>query len=198
MIGGINSTNAYIIEIDFKGIESTDYRTGLYLGGFLSKSYLGVKWISELILQRKRMLNGTDGRMDVSILEKIKIDAISLGLNASFDISDIEFTLGPYLSYAIRGESTYASISKPFNEANDVSINRYTLELKEDEVNRMELSGKLGVLYYLTNSFQLGISYELSFTPIHSQNGYLRYSQEKEYFSVLRFGLRYRLGELKQ
>ena len=67
LIGGINNSN-----ILGEDVEETKPRIGFYLGAFLTKNYLGLKWIPQIIFQQKGMTKNIDGFFDVSnVLEKI-------------------------------------------------------------------------------------------------------------------------------
>ena len=50
MIGGINHANIF-----GQDVKETESKTGLYFGAFLTKNYLGLKWIPQIIFQQKEM-----------------------------------------------------------------------------------------------------------------------------------------------
>ena len=61
---------------------------------------------AETIFQQKGMTKNIDGFFDVNnVLEKLQAHYITLAVNASFEIADIEFAVGPCVSYAVTGES---------------------------------------------------------------------------------------------
>ena len=190
LIGGLNNSN-----IRGQDVEETESRTGFYLGMFLTRKYLGVKWLPELVFQQRGMTKSVEGFFDVyNVLEKLQANYITLGLSTSFDISDIEFIAGSYIGYAITGESIAWDFPKNGN------IYTRNVPIKEDEFfSRTEFGTKLEVLYYVTNILQFGINYEMSFTPVYPTNEYgsNRFWEPRGnfYYSVLKFGFRYVLVE---
>ena len=217
MIGGINNANIY-----GQDVKETESKTGLYLGAFVTKNYLGIKWIPEIIFQQKGMKKNVDGFFDVSnVLEKLQANYITLGVNASFEIADIEFAVGPCVSYAITGESIVWDFPKTGN------VYTRNISIKDDELfSRTEFGGKLEVSYYINNHLQICVDYEISLTPIYRDKEQERSSvslpsspsgddpiltpplinannlsafwdpEGAFYYSVFKFGFRYRLGDI--
>ncbi|MDB4250922.1 outer membrane beta-barrel protein [Flavobacteriales bacterium] len=197
LIGGINNSN--ILGGD---VEETKPRIGFYLGAFLTKNYLGLKWIQQIIFQQKGMTKNIDGFFDVNnVLEKLQAHYITLAVNASFEIADIEFAVGPCVSYAVTGESIVWDFPKNGN------VYTRNVSIKEDELfSRTEFGGNVGVSYYINNLVQICANYEMSFTPVYKnkkQETYLVNSNSSSafwdpegtfYYSALKFGLRFRLG----
>ena len=198
MIGGINHANIF-----GQDVKETESKTGLYLGAFLTKNYLGLKWIPQIIFQQKGMKKNVDGFFDAyNVLEKLQANYITLAVNASFEIADIEFAVGPCVSYAVTGESIVRDFSKNGN------VYTRNIPIKEDDLfSRTEFGGNVGVSYYINNLVQIGVNYEISFTPIYKNKKQEAYfvninsssafwdPQGAFYYSVLKFGFRYRLGD---
>ena len=196
LIGGINNSN-----ILGEGVEERKPRIGFYLGAFLTKNYLGLKWIPQIIFQQKGMTKNIDGFFGGSnVLEKLQANYITLTVNASFEIADIEFAVGPCVSYAVKGESIVWDFPKNGN------VYTRNVLIKEDELfSRTEFGVNVGVSYYINNLVQICANYEMSFTPVYKnkkQEMYLVNSNSAFsnpegafYYSVLKFGLRYRLGD---
>ena len=82
--------------------------------------------------------------------KKLQAHYITLAVNASFEIADIEFAVGPCVSYAVTGESIVWDFPKNGN------VYTRNVSIKEDELfSRTEFGGNVGVSYYINNFLKL-------------------------------------------